>query len=100
MLCRSDVTLKLYRMSKTLEVLLQSARGRGLAYFVEGVRAGTASLVGNTVFAFSNATTKMSGAVRKGLLTIGLDQPATAPGGAPASADSAASSLICPMRQP
>ena len=58
----------------------QSARGRGLAYFVDGVRSGTAALVGNTVFAFSNATTKMSGAVRKGLLTIGLDQPLAEPG--------------------
>jgi len=61
-------------------VVLQSARGRGLAYFVDGVRSGTAALVGNTVFAFSNATTKMSGAVRKGLLTIGLDQPLAEPG--------------------
>jgi len=68
---------------KPLSMWLQSARGRGLAYFVDGVRSGTAALVGNTVFAFSNATTKMSGAVRKGLLTIGLDQPLGEPGERP-----------------
>lgn len=65
--------------------LLEGARGHGFAAFREGVRSGTSALINNTIFAISNATTKMSGAARNRLLTLGLDLtgPANASAGAP-----------------
>lgn len=53
--------------------LLEGARGHGFAAFLKGVRSGTSALINNTIFAFSNATTKMSGAAHNRLLTLGLD---------------------------
>jgi Vacuolar-sorting-associated 13 protein C-terminal len=55
--------------------LVQSARGGGLAQFTAGLSSGTRALLSNIVFAFSNATAKMSGAIRKGLLVMGLEHP-------------------------
>lgn len=40
---------------------------------VQGMAAGTASLLANTVFAFSNAASKMTGAAAKGVAALALD---------------------------
>lgn len=37
--------------------------------------AGTSALVGNTVFAFANASAKMLSSARQSLLVAGLDRP-------------------------
>ncbi|GAQ80498.1 Vacuolar protein sorting-associated protein [Klebsormidium nitens] len=42
--------------------------------FTAGVAEGTRSLLSNTVFAFSNAATRLSGAARKGVQTWALDR--------------------------
>lgn len=54
--------------------LVESARSRGPQPFAAGVVSGTQSLLSNLVFAFSNATAKMSGAARKGLLVLGVNR--------------------------
>ena len=45
--------------------LVDSARGRGPLRFVVGLQEGFSSLVGNFVFAISNATAKASAAMRQ-----------------------------------
>lgn len=50
---------------------------------IKGVLAGTSALVGNTVFAFANASAKMLSTARQSLLVAGLDRPRLpAPAGA------------------
>jgi hypothetical protein len=46
---------------------------------VQGVLAGTSALIGNTVFAFANASAKMLSSARQSLLVAGLDRPAPLP---------------------
>lgn len=41
--------------------------------FTRGVAKGTASLLSNTIFAFSNAASRMSGAAAKGVAALALD---------------------------
>lgn len=45
--------------------LVEGARGRAPERFAAGLAAGLRGLLSNTVYAFSNATAKMSGAARK-----------------------------------
>lgn len=42
---------------------------------LQGVLAGTSALIGNTVFAFANASAKMLASARQSLLVAGLDRP-------------------------
>ena len=46
---------------------------------VQGVLAGTSALIGNTVFAFANASAKMLSSARQSLLVAGLDRPQPLP---------------------
>ena len=45
--------------------LVGGARGQGGQRIVQGFMGGVQSLLGNTVFAFSNATAKAAGSARK-----------------------------------
>eukprot|EP01025_Chloroclados_australasicus_P036630 TRINITY_DN37331_c0_g1_i1.p1 TRINITY_DN37331_c0_g1~~TRINITY_DN37331_c0_g1_i1.p1 ORF type:complete len:1661 (+),score=111.99 TRINITY_DN37331_c0_g1_i1:654-4985(+) len=52
---------------------IDSSKNRSVSSVASGIASGVNSMIINTTFAFSNATSKMSSAARKSLLALGID---------------------------